>query len=370
MQTPTAKTTAKLPHASPESAERAFDGSALVVGTHAEVFGSPRKPFVWGGVALLLLATVHCAASLFFVNYSYLDLKAYAVGKEKMPYQGRLAMMPIIAMAGRSPRFVALTAKIDDAMAAHPRSAFKSVTPEEFACMIVGGFSLLFSVSVATIYGMKRFPRLWWLPPSLMLAMLYVTQSARYETALWYPYDLPHAALFGTACVLVLEGAWLPVLLLFTIDLPVRETGIFLVGVCLTVGWARGQFRQALTVSGLMVALWVPFRIYLRHRFAGNASELGLHYSSTLHVLMNPLHWPQIASAFGFLLVPMVLSNRRLSRPQRAFMLGALPCLAVTLAFGVWSETRIFGEWLLPAAVLMSAEVYRQLPADDLTTLS
>jgi hypothetical protein len=159
-----------------------------------------------------------------------------------------------------------------------------------------------------------------------------------------------------------MEGAWLPVLLLFLIDLPVRETGIFLVCVCITVGWARGQLNQALLVSGLMLAAWIPFLIYVRHRFAANASELGVHYNSTLHVLLNPVHWPQIAGAFGFLLVPMCLGNRLLSRPQRAFMLGALPCLLVTLGFGVWPETRIFGEWLLPAAVLLTAEIYQRSP--------
>jgi hypothetical protein len=40
-------------------------------------------------------------------------------------------------------------------------------------------------------------------------------------------------------------------------------------------------------------------------------------------------------------------------------MLAALPCLIVTLGYGVWAETRIFGEWLLPAAVLATAEIDR-----------
>ena len=106
-----------------------------------------------------------------------------------------------------------------------------------------------------------------------------------------------------------------------------------------------------------MLAAWIPFRFYIQHRFAGNFSELGIHYKG---VLTNPTHWPQVASAFGFMLIPMCMGNRLLSRPQRAFMLGALPCLLVTLNFGVWPETRIFGEWLLPAAVLMTAEVYQR----------
>jgi len=311
---------------------------------------------------LLLLATIHCAASLFFVNYSYLDLKAYANGSERMPYQGRMGMMPVLRLAEHSPEFLAMTARVDRSLAAHQRSAFKSVSVEELASMIAGLVSLLAAVSVAAVYGWKRFRSAWWLPPVLLLGMLYVTQSARYETTLWYPYDLPHAALFGTACVLVIEGAWVPVLLLFLADIPMRETGIFLVPVCLAVGWARGQMRQAATVSALMLAAWIPFRLYVRHRFAANPSELGIHWHSTLGVILNPVHWPQIASAFGFLLVPLCLANAVLSRVQRAFMAGALPCLLVTLGFGVWPETRIFGEWLLPAAVLLTAEAMAIFP--------
>ncbi len=300
--------------------------------------------------------------SLFFVNYSYLDLKAYAAGTERMPYQGRIGMMPVLRLAESSSGFVAFTEKIDKSLASHSRSAFKSVSPEELACMIAGVVSLLVSVGVATAYGLKRFRAVWWLPPALLLGMLYVTQGARYETALWYPYDLPHAALFGTACVLVMEGAWLPVLLLFLIDLPVRETAIFLVAVCLAVGWAREQMRQAAVVSALMAAAWLPFRFYVRHRFAANPTELGIKFHSALAVILNPVHWPQIASAFGFLLIPLCLGSRVLSRTQKAFMLGALPCLLVTLAFGVWPETRIFGEWLLPAAVLLTTEVVVLFP--------
>jgi hypothetical protein len=311
---------------------------------------------------LLLLATIHCAASLFFVNYSYLDLKAYANGSERMPYQGRMGMMPVLRLAERSPEFLAMTARVDRSLAAHKRSAFKSVSVEELASMIAGLVSLLAAVSVAAVYGWKRFRPAWWLPPALLLGMLYVTQSARYETTLWYPYDLPHAALFGTACVLLMEGGWMPVLLLFLADIPMRETGIFLVPVCLAVGWARGQMRQAAIVSALMLAAWIPFRLYVRHRFAANPSELGIHWHSTLEVILNPLHWPQIASAFGFLLVPLCLANAVLSRAQRAFMAGALPCLLVTLGFGVWPETRIFGEWLLPAAVLLTAEAMAIFP--------
>jgi hypothetical protein len=307
---------------------------------------------------LLFLASVHCVTSIFFVNYSYLDLKAYAAGNEMMPYQGRIGMMPVIQLAESSPRWVALAQSIDNTFRVrHPRSRFQEVTPESLACIAAGGVALLVSVAIAVFYGLKRFDRLWWLPATLLLAMLYVTQAARYETALWYPYDLPHAALFGAACLFVLEGEWLPVLLIFLVDLPVRETAIFLAPITVTVAWARNQRPKGLLVAALMLLAWVPFRIYIHHRFAGNHTELGLHYRGTILTALNPFQWPQIASAFGFLLIPLCVNYRLLSRTQRYFLLGALPCFLATLAFGVWPETRIFEEWLLPASVLLTTQI-------------
>ena len=73
------------------------------------------------GILLLALAAVHCTLSIFFVNHSYLNLKAYAAGTEKMPYQGRIGMMPVLWLAEKSPAFVGFTAKVDRIMASHER---------------------------------------------------------------------------------------------------------------------------------------------------------------------------------------------------------------------------------------------------------
>jgi hypothetical protein len=70
----------------------------------------------------------------------------------------------------------------------------------------------------------------------------------------------------------------------------------------------------------------------------------------------NPLHWPQLATAFGFLALPLYFGRRYMWRRQRYLLLGAVPCLLVTLAFGIWLETRIWDEWIVPAAVILAAE--------------
>ena len=68
------------------------------------------------------------------------------------------------------------------------------------------------------------------------------------------------------------------------------------------------------------------------------------------------MHWPQTASAFAFLLIPVWWGRKRLSRLQRNFLCAALLCILATLGFAVWSETRVFDEWILAMAVLITAE--------------
>jgi hypothetical protein len=68
------------------------------------------------------------------------------------------------------------------------------------------------------------------------------------------------------------------------------------------------------------------------------------------------MHWPQSATAFAFLLLPLCWGRNRLSHVQRNFLYGALVCIVATLGFAVWSETRVFDEWIVAFAVLAAAE--------------
>jgi hypothetical protein len=322
----------------------------------------PRLPAIgkwqrWTICGLLFLASIHCTVSMFCSNYSYLDLTAYASGAELMPYQGRVAMMWILRAAKHSAGITAAAQAIDnDLRARHKHSALIGLTPEKLVCMGAGFVSMLMMTCTAIWYGQRRFRQLWWLPATLMLIMFYVTYAARYETALWYPYDLPHFAVFGIACLAILEGAWWPAIILFAIDMPIRETAIFLALVSFAVAWARGERKKGVFLAGSMFALWVPFRLYIARVFAHNGSETGVHYHRLRESVMNPIHWPQTLSAFGFLLIPLWWGRKRLSRVQRYFLLGTIPCLLATLAFAVWSETRVFDEWILPFAALVTAE--------------
>lgn len=313
-----------------------------------------QRSIVYG---LLLLAAIHCTLSMFCTNYSYLSLTAYASGSEQMPYQGRVAMMWVLRLAQRVPAITVAAHAIDHNLQSHHKnSRLVGLTPEKLVCMVVGLASMLTLTCAAIWYGHRRFRKLWWLPATLTLVMFYVTYAARYETTLWYPYDLPHYAVFGVACLAIFEGSWWPVILLFAIDTPIRETAIYLAPVSFAVAWARGDKKQGALLAAAMVALWIPFRLYVNHAFAHNGSETGIHYHRLRDSLLSPMHWPQTASAFAFLLIPLWWGRNRLSRVQRNFLSAALLCILATLGFAVWSETRVFDEWILAMAVLMTAE--------------
>jgi hypothetical protein len=313
----------------------------------------------WAIYLLLLFASVHCARSIFLVNVSLLDLPAYEQGTERMPFQGRVAMIPLLRWAHSSRGMAKAAAFLDASLkkTPHMEDPPEEYTPEKLACMLLGVGSIVAMTFAGVWFGRRYLGELWWTPPVLTLAMLYVTYAARYEMEFWYPYDLPHFAIFGIACLGVLEGAWVWVLALFLVDTPLRETSIYLVAVVLAVGYGRGKLKPAIALATAMMVVWLPVHVWIAHRFADNPSDTQVSLLALKRAILNPLHWPQIASAFGFLWAPLLLGRKWLTRDQRYLLLGAAPCLVVTLLFGIWYETRIWDEWIVPAAALLGTEL-------------
>ena len=221
----------------------------------------------------------------------------------------------------------------------------------------VGVLSMLAMTALATAFGWRRYPAFGWVAGVLLLLVFYVSYAARAEANFWYPYDLPHCAIFGAACLSILNGAWIAFLVFFLLDMPFRETGIFLLPAVLLLTWHASEFKKGLMVSAAALALWIPFRIQIMHLFANNSTELGIHGSQMFHAIVNPLHWPQMASALGFLLVPLFLWRRHLSRREQLFIWAAIPGFIVTLTFGVWFESRIFNEWAVAVATLVTTQL-------------
>ena len=309
-------------------------------------------------IVLLFMASVHCALCIFFDNVSVVDLRSYAEGLERTPYQDRVAMMPVLRFAESDARVQKLATRLETR---REQGGFgktcETLSPEKLICMAFGVASMLALTLMVTWFARRHYGEIWWISGALLLEIFYVSYAARTEANFWYPYDLPHCAIFAAACLALLEGRWVAFLALFLLDIPFRETGIFLLPALLLLTWHQRKLLRGVIIAAVGLAAWVPFRLWVTLRYAHNPTELGIHKSQMLHVFLNPLHWPQTLSAFGFLLLPLLLARKRLSRKQQLFLWSALPGVLVTLAFGVWYESRIFDEWAFLAAVLLTGQL-------------
>lgn len=309
---------------------------------------------------LLVLACLHCTRSIFFDNVSWIDLHRYALGEERLPFQERVAMIPVLRAADHSPRMQRAAAALDredhHQLGRRLAACAEPVTAEKLACILAGVFANLIAIAILWIYG-RKLGILPWLPPAIFLVILYASFAARYEEAYWYPYDLPHMLLFGAACLCLLSGRYWLMLALFALDMPMRETSIYLALVAAPFFWQRWRGVRTVLAVGAMVVPWLAVRIEVGRAFAHNHSETGTRFSLNLHNLALPLHWPQMASALGFLLIPVWMGRAYLNDRQRLLLWLMLPCLAVTGAFGMWIESRIALEWSMPIALMAAVEL-------------
>jgi hypothetical protein len=167
---------------------------------------------------------------------------------------------------------------------------------------------------------------------------------------------MPHMLLFGAACACLLTKRPWWALLFFTLDVPVRETSIYVVllGACL--GCGRLRRKSLVGYMALCLTIWAAIRIPIMYVYRHNPTEVGSRLTRNLHSLASPADWPTLASTVGFLLVPVWLGWWRLDGTARAFLWLSLPCLAVSAYFGILIETRVFVEWTIPFALLAATE--------------
>ena len=122
--------------------------------------------------------------------------------------------------------------------------------------------------------------------------------------------------------------------------------------------WADS--RQARTLSLGVAALSVAAWLLVRHQIA---RWLGFPPSGWMIdvwrnvTLLLPHHLSQDLSAGGFLAIPVFLCRRLITdRRLRLVWWSLLPLLLSDLLFGLWNETRIFGEFSLIFAVTAAIE--------------
>ncbi len=302
----------------------------------------------------------------YFDDYSLLDLYKYETGQAAMPFQGRVSMVPLLRLAHGKPFLVQLGIDLKQTQGQFVHSMVVEYKPEKLICYVAGVLSVFWVVGITACYGWERFRELWWLPPALYLATLYASYGARADQNLWYPYDLPHAAFFTTGLLALLAGSFWGVAAAFAVNCPTRETATYLIPCVPAVGYARRDLRRYSTLAAGLFAFRLPVYLLIAHHFKAIPSDVGLHYHQDAHAILQPKHLPQVASAVGFLALPVFLWRRLLDRDQHWLLLGTLPGFVFSGVLGIWYETRVWSEWNAIAACLAAGILMRYL--DDRRT--
>jgi len=119
--------------------------------------------------------------------------------------------------------------------------------------------------------------------------------------------------------------------------------------------WRLKPQRVAFLVIAMGV-VWLAIHIPIAQHYAHRHSQAGGRMPRNLENIFSPLHVGQIASALGFLLLPVWLGRGLLRERVRMFLYLSVPCFLVTAYYGIWIETRITLEWTMPFAMLAATE--------------
>ena len=314
---------------------------------------------------------------------SAMDLAAFETGVERTPFQYRLLMIFPLRWAHHS-RFMAGAASV--LQSAHGWLP-SHVSPEALLQALVDVFSLAIAgIVTSQVYQASSRTRTlgsFIYPLTLILAASTYAFSTNH--ALRFVYDLPALAFFSVGLALIYfryHAVWF--VLLFVIATVNRETSLLLLPLyagtqCLlpttkcsivqgttllanraVADWTRLYAPSNVIITVPLALLWIAWRFWLAHHFAGNPSAAGPRLLLNLGLLLCPLSWPQVASACGFLLPVVFACKGRVHDPVLRLWLWLLPAwFAVMLFFGLLIEPRVFGE-LIPLVACTSALIAEQ----------
>jgi hypothetical protein len=288
-----------------------------------------------------LLAATKVVVEAYLELPSYLRLPKYAAGTERMPFQGRMLMMWPLRWAENSPWLQHWTAG---------RSGMK--TPE----LLVIVLTSLLSVTVCGVLVTLLYRRtsseqkLLYLPYALLLVMCIFNYCLIPYS---FPYDFLSMGFFTLGVYLIYTRRFWGLLALFPIATLNRETALFLIPLLALdamadedgLAWERLRDTRLLLKLASLVVIWIGVYLYVKHRFAGNATELGSRVAYNLKWLANPWYWPKIASGCAYLTPFVLLLRRRIEDVRFRAYVWVIPMWwAFMFLFSLLLEVRVYGE--------------------------
>lgn len=291
----------------------------------------------------------------------YLDLRKYALGQERMPFQARELMRWPLLWAGNS-----------EFLQRHTAGRAGMNSPERLVLMLVTFVTLLLSIWAA-----QKIDRIYWPKarvPLLPFAVLIVVFNFDFYLGVPYtfPYDPVSMMFLGWGLYLVLTDRFWWLLPLFAVATWNRETTLFLILARGAVALSREErwrlravkLRDVIEIAALCV-VWVLITGYLHHKYAANATEAGVRIMGNLHDLLHPVLWPGILSGSAFLMPWIYWRRDLISAPRLRACVLLLPLwVLMLLCVGQILEVRIYGDIAVFIAVCAAAILRAELSGD------
>lgn len=326
-----------------------------------------RRHRFWLLAALYLLATVQFVWCYLWLVRPYVNTALYEQGRERMPFQGRLLMMPLMRWAHHQQWAVYLAGAMHRNIYWFPRP----MQPEVIVQAVLNIVCILIAGAVATsIYTAASRWRLFTpLIYPLILVLCVGTYVLHTIQNFRFLYDLPSLAFFSIALWLIYfrKPVWV-FALVFVIATINRETTLLLLPIyALSASLVDGdiQWRRLLSLRVLAVILplalyWAFWQLEVRHIFATNASEFYPRIGQNILFLASPRAWPQMLGACCYLFPILLVSTRHLKDPQlKAWIWILLAWFAFMFVYAILIETRVFGE-LIPYVACISLLVLEE----------
>lgn len=279
----------------------------------------------------------------------------YISGTERMPYQGRFMMMPVV-------RFLATSPRLQHIHLSNMGPVEVGISFINAGCLAIIG---LISLRLGTILGLSK--HFYYLPWILTFYAIAGTYCIHQEWAWWNYYDFPGYAFFAVGLWAILEGwTWFYIAVSF-IGMWNRETMLLLVP--LWVAWsmrdeewnwrsARNHWRLLLNSCLLAAVLYADKRVAI-HLLGFDKTSRGYigPWAFLVAKYLSVWHWPQILSALGFTLPFVFLFSGLLPRRVWCLLIGSIPGLLVLLWAGVPMENRVYTDFAIVIALALSFEV-------------
>jgi hypothetical protein len=315
----------------------------------------------WYSHIILVFVAAFAAQQYTIQVPPYLDLRKFALGQERMPFQARELMRYPLLWAGNSIFLQRHTAG---------RAGMNS--PERLVIMLVSFVAILLSVWAA-----QKIDRMYWPKarvPLLPFAILIVVFFFDFYLGVSYsfPYDVPAMMFLGWGLYLVLTGRFWWLLPLFALATWNRETTVFLILARGAVALTReGRWRLS-TVKmrdvieiAVLCLVWLLITGFLHHKYAANPTEAGSRVMTNLRDLAHPVLWPGILCGSAFLMPWIYWRRNLISAPGLRACVLLLPLWVLILfSVGQLLEVRIYGDIAVFIAVCAAAILRAELSGD------